>query len=139
MNRPTLDRQRRPGTSAPICGWTGAQHDQQVTRPVELPRAERSKGVGEVLSLLLGTAMKDGRLSRDPANGVNRPPVITADWRYQRMLRHTSATMTLDLYGHLYADQLDEVGERQHEAAMAAAANSGEIPRTFCGLKPCRS
>jgi hypothetical protein len=39
--------------------------------------------------------------------------------------------MTLDLYGHLYADQLDEVGERLHEAAMAAAAKSGEIPADF--------
>ncbi len=39
----------------------------------------------------------------------------------QQMLGHKSATMTLDLYGHLYADQLDEVGDRLHEAAMTAA------------------
>lgn len=42
----------------------------------------------------------------------------------QQMLGHKSATMTLDLYGHLYADQLDEVGDRLHEAAIAAEAKS---------------
>ncbi len=39
----------------------------------------------------------------------------------QQMLGHKSATMTLDLYGHLYADQLDEVADRLHDAAMTAA------------------
>nr|WP_304048375.1 tyrosine-type recombinase/integrase [Jatrophihabitans endophyticus] len=29
----------------------------------------------------------------------------------QTMLGHKSATMTLDLYGHLFADQLDEVSD----------------------------
>jgi hypothetical protein len=28
------------------------------------------------------------------------------------MLGHKSATMTLDLYGHLYADQLDDLGDQ---------------------------
>ncbi len=28
------------------------------------------------------------------------------------MLGHASATMTLDLYGHLYGDRLDEVADR---------------------------
>ena len=28
------------------------------------------------------------------------------------MLGHKSATMTLDLYGHLFPDQLDEVADR---------------------------
>jgi site-specific recombinase XerD len=30
----------------------------------------------------------------------------------QQMLGHASATMTLDLYGHLYGDRLDEVPDR---------------------------
>jgi integrase len=30
----------------------------------------------------------------------------------QQMLGHKSATMTLDLYGHLYADQLDDLGDQ---------------------------
>jgi integrase len=41
----------------------------------------------------------------------------------QQMLGHKSATMTLDLYGHLYADQLDDVADRLHEAAVRAATN----------------
>lgn len=35
----------------------------------------------------------------------------------QQMLGHKSATMTLDLYGHLFADQLDEVADRMDVAA----------------------
>lgn len=37
----------------------------------------------------------------------------------QQMLGHKSATMTLDLYGHLFPDQLDEVAERMDAAARA--------------------
>jgi hypothetical protein len=33
------------------------------------------------------------------------------------MLGHKSTTMTLDLYGHLYADQLDEGGQPLDAAA----------------------
>src|SRR5699024_5741294 len=39
----------------------------------------------------------------------------------QRMLGHKSATMTLDLYGHLFPDRLDEVAD----ALDAAARNTG--------------
>jgi hypothetical protein len=35
-------------------------------------------------------------------------------------IRHKSATMTLDLYGHLYGDRLDEVADAM-DAARAAA------------------
>ena len=38
----------------------------------------------------------------------------------QQMLGHKSAIMTLDLYGHLFADQLDEVPDRLDVAARAA-------------------
>lgn len=54
----------------------------------------------------------------------------------QQMLGHKSATMTLDLYGHLYADQLDELGDRLHEAAMAAEANSRGIPADLLWTEP---
>jgi integrase len=37
----------------------------------------------------------------------------------QQMLGHKSATMTLDLYGHLFPDQLDEVADRMDVAARA--------------------
>lgn len=38
----------------------------------------------------------------------------------QTMLGHKSATMTLDLYGHLFADQLDEVADAMDSARAAA-------------------
>jgi integrase len=54
----------------------------------------------------------------------------------QQMLGHKSAIMTLDLYGHLYADQLDEVGDRLHEAAMAARAKSRGPLADFLRIEP---
>ena len=38
----------------------------------------------------------------------------------QQMLGHKTATMTLDLYGHLYPDRLDDVAERLDAAAREA-------------------
>jgi integrase len=38
----------------------------------------------------------------------------------QQMLGHKSATMTLDLYGHLFSDQLDDVANALDAAARAA-------------------
>jgi integrase len=37
----------------------------------------------------------------------------------QQMLGHKSAIMTLDLYGHVFPDQLDEVGDHLDAAARA--------------------
>jgi integrase len=49
----------------------------------------------------------------------------------QQMLGHRSATMTLDLYGHLFADQLDEVAEALDVArgASAEAAVAQALPK----------
>jgi len=41
----------------------------------------------------------------------------------QQMLGHKSATMTLDLYGHLFPDRLDEIAD-----ALDAAARSFVAP-----------
>lgn len=41
----------------------------------------------------------------------------------QQMLGHKSATMTLDLYGHLFGDQLDEVADAL-ELARTRSRNS---------------
>jgi integrase len=41
----------------------------------------------------------------------------------QTMLGHKSATMTLDLYGHLFPDQLDEVADALDAAHAAAVAH----------------
>jgi site-specific recombinase XerD len=38
----------------------------------------------------------------------------------QTMLGHKWATMTLDLYGHLFADQLDELADAMDSARIAA-------------------
>ena len=38
----------------------------------------------------------------------------------QRMLGHASATLTLDRYGHLFPDELDDVARRMDEAARQA-------------------
>ncbi|MDT7741647.1 MAG: hypothetical protein QOE59_725 [Actinomycetota bacterium] len=35
------------------------------------------------------------------------------------MLGHKTATMTLDLYGHLFPDRLDELADRMDEALCA--------------------
>lgn len=45
----------------------------------------------------------------------------------QRMLGHKSATMTLDLYGHLFADRLDTVADAMDAARLAALAERGEV------------
>ncbi len=44
----------------------------------------------------------------------------------QQMLGHKSATMTLDLYGHLFPDRLDTVADAMDAARAAALARSGE-------------
>lgn len=47
----------------------------------------------------------------------------------QQMLGHASATMTLDLYGHLYGDRLDEVADRM-DALRAARRIPADSLRT---------
>jgi hypothetical protein len=49
----------------------------------------------------------------------------------QTMLGHKSAAMTLDLYGHLVADQLDQVAD-----AMDASRTSFQDRADFLRTKP---
>ncbi|CCG02160.1 tyrosine-type recombinase/integrase [Blastococcus saxobsidens] len=56
----------------------------------------------------------------------------------QTMLGHQSATMTLDLYGHLLNDQLDEVADAM-DAARAAEASSRRPAATVAALPTGRS
>jgi integrase len=54
----------------------------------------------------------------------------------QTMLGHKSATMTLDLYGHLFPDQLDEVADALDSARAAAVAHllpNGTVIRLAAG------
>lgn len=46
----------------------------------------------------------------------------------QQMLGHKSATMTLDLYGHLFPDRLDEVADALDAAARAAVSRLCPTP-----------
>ena len=55
----------------------------------------------------------------------------------QTMLGHQSATMTLDLYGHLLADQLDEVADAM-DAARAAGAAARRAPGVVAALPALR-
>ena len=50
----------------------------------------------------------------------------------QTMMGHASATMTWDLYGHLYDDDLDRIAERMHDVRE-------EFLRTSCGLSADRA
>lgn len=45
----------------------------------------------------------------------------------QQMLGHSSATMTLDTYGHLFEDRLDEVGDALDRAREAARNRRAEL------------
>jgi site-specific recombinase XerD len=57
----------------------------------------------------------------------------------QQMLGHASATMTLDLYGHLYGDRLDEVADRLDalrtaRRTLADSLRTGPQPTLFPDL-----
>jgi len=45
------------------------------------------------------------------------------------MLGHATASMTLDLYGHLFPDQLDDVADRLDVIGRAAADVSADYLR----------
>jgi len=48
----------------------------------------------------------------------------------QQVLGHETASMTLDLYGHRFPDQLDDVADRLDVIGRAAATNSADSLRT---------
>jgi integrase len=57
----------------------------------------------------------------------------------QEMLGHATATMTLDLYGHLFPDQLDDVADRLDVIGRAAAELSADFLRTRAPATPQQS
>ncbi len=57
----------------------------------------------------------------------------------QQMLGHSSATMTLDTYGHLFGDRLDEVGDAldaAREAARRRQTQSDLLPEPLPRVAP---
>jgi site-specific recombinase XerD len=77
------------------------------------------------LSGLVPHALRHTAASLAIASGANIKVV-------QSMLGHASATMTWDLYGHLYDDDLDRVAQRMHDVRE-------EFLRTSCGLPADRA
>lgn len=58
------------------------------------------------------------------------------------MLGHKSATLTLDVYGHLFPDRLDEVSDKMDErraALLAKAQTPPAKPQTLPAKKPAVS
>jgi len=55
----------------------------------------------------------------------------------QQMLGHSSATMTIDTYGHLFDDRLDEVGEAM-DRARTAAHRRRNTPAVLPRVAPAR-
>jgi integrase len=54
----------------------------------------------------------------------------------QQMLGHATASMTLDLYGHLFPDQLDDVADRLDVIGRAAADIAADYLRTKGPVDP---
>jgi integrase len=54
----------------------------------------------------------------------------------QQMLGHATASMTLDLYGHLFPEQLDDVADRLDVIGRAAADYSADYLRTKGPIDP---
>lgn len=52
------------------------------------------------------------------------------------MLGHKTASMTLDLYGHLFPDQLDDVADRLDAIGRAAADQIADFLRTSGEVRP---
>ena len=52
------------------------------------------------------------------------------------MLGHATASMTLDLYGHLFPDQLDDVADRLDVIGRASADIAADYLRTKGPVDP---
>jgi integrase len=100
-------------------GERGGALRAQVFQRAALTDAPRAVGVGG----LHPHELRHTAASLAIAAGANVKVV-------QTMLGHKSATMTLDLYGHLFPDQLDEVADvlhAAHEAAVAPLLPKGKV------------
>ena len=78
--------------------------------------------------LLIPISFRHTAASLAIASGAGRKVV-------QQMLGHSSATMTLDTYGHLFEDRLDEVGSAL-DAARTAAQHAAPAPRALPRVAP---
>jgi integrase len=105
-------RQHIAGMAGRDLVFTGVRSDRplriRILRRAALDEAAAKVGVGG----LHPHALRHTAASLAIASGANVKVV-------QQMLGHKSATMTLDLYGHLFGDDLDQVADRL-DAAVAS-------------------
>jgi len=94
-------------------GPKGAVLRSQTLRQVAFPQASKVLGIDPPLT---PHELRHTAASLAIASGADVKVV-------QTMLGHKSATMTLDLYGHLFADRLDVVADAM-DAARGAALSS---------------
>ena len=97
-------------------GTNGGALRSQVFQRAVLTRAAKSIG----LDGLHPHELRHTAASLAIASGANVKVV-------QQMLGRKSATMTLDLYGHLFADQLDEAMDVARVAAVAQPLPEGVV------------
>lgn len=57
----------------------------------------------------------------------------------QTMLGHKSATLTLDLYSHLFGDRLDVVADAMELTRAAAVSRDAGLVRISCGMPETRN
>lgn len=118
---------RQPGELV-FTGRKGGALRAQVFQRAVLTEAARRLG----LDGLHPHALRHTAASLAIASGANVKVV-------QQMLGHKSATMTLDLYGHLFPDQLDDIAERLDAARtadvypMCTGADPGPAPARLKG------
>jgi integrase len=98
-------------------GVKGGVLRAKIFRDAVLTRAARETGVPG----LTPHKLRHTAASLAIASGANVKVV-------QQMLGHKSAAMTLDLYGHLFGDQLDEIADAL-DAARAASTRTGDAAR----------
>ncbi|MFI9633007.1 tyrosine-type recombinase/integrase [Nocardia sp. NPDC051929] len=107
--RHRLCRQRLVHTAL-YQGVDTARRRRQPDRPGDVPRVTAHQLRHTAASLMI-------------ASGAHVKTV-------QRQLGHKTATMTLDNYGHLFEDDLDDVADRMSEGLRAAAQKCGHIVGT---------
>jgi len=155
----------RQGTRSPLCPQG---RYTAIARTVPLPRflteqitaSFAGKGPDDlVFQGTRGGVLRDGNFNRrtfgPAAIAIGEPRLTPHGIRHtaaslaiaaggnvkvvQQMLGHATPSMTLDLYGHLFPDQLDDVADRLDVIGRATADNSADVLRTdvlriFCGL-----
>ncbi len=101
--------------------FAGIRNGQPLRVSTSVPRSARRRG-RSACPTCTRTSCGTPRPALAIASGADVKVV-------QQMLGHSSATMTLDTYGHLFEDRLDEVGDALDRAREAARQRRELLPR----------